>query len=121
MSYLWMEHYLEEEDLKSAFENAVTNNDAYLIHFGTSTNDFACVCDEHTQSASNNTVKDIITKNYNRHDNLRVINVYDTSLAFEKAVMAVQPPAIKQTIDDIEHEYAMANRPLWKKLLDIAP
>ena len=75
MSYLWMEHYLEEEDLKSAFENAVTNNGAYLIHFGTSTNDFACVCDEHTQSASNNTVKDIITKNYNRHDNLRVINV----------------------------------------------
>lgn len=121
MSYLWMEHYLEKDDLKSAFENAVSNNDAYLIHFGTSTNDFACVCDEHTQSASSDTVKDIITKNYNLHDNLRVINVYDTSLAFENAAMAAQPPAIKKTIDDIEHEYAMANRPFWKKLFNVAP
>lgn len=121
MSYIWMEHYLDTDDLKSAFENAVNKKDTYLIHFATSTNDFACVCDEHTQSARNNTIKDVITKNYNRHDNLRILNVYDTSLAFENAAMKPPPRRFLNTLVQLEHERAMAQRPLWKKLFNIEP
>jgi hypothetical protein len=35
--------------------------------------------------------------------------------------MKDHPAAIKQTIDGIEHEYAMVNRPFWKKLFNVAP
>ncbi len=121
MSYIWIDNYLEKEQLKQAFNKAAFNKQNYLIHFGTSTNDFACMLNEHTAEANDDTLRDVLTHNYSEHDNLHVINVYDTSKDFEGAVLAQKLEAVREDLAAIKREVAMAARPWWKELLNLEP
>ena len=121
MSYIFMDLFLDRDELKRAFEKAAANDRQYLIHFGTSSNDFASVCDEHTAEANDDNLKGVIRQNYSDYENLRVINVYDTSKDFDNAVMAQQPDIIEKEMAALKHESAMSARPWWKVLFNINP
>jgi len=132
MSYTGHEYNLNKSQLKRAFETAKSNEHAFLIHYGTSSNDYCSLIIEDTAEANQNNLFEEIADLYNRentnHQRFFLVDIYNTAQTFNEAAQCDENRLAANLISEIKHQdsllayqEALANRPFWKKLLNLEP
>jgi hypothetical protein len=125
MSYIGHEYHLEKSQLKDAFEAAKKNKNAFLIHYGTSTYDFCCVNEESTATAKEGQLDQALKDLYGREDtcfqSFYLIDIYDTSKAFNDAVQDKRNKQAETLMSELRYQDALDSRVFWKKWLNIEP